>query len=112
MVRAAAIVLTAAGLALASCDDGAKYATYPPSTTANAPGAPGVTQAGYTAVKPGMTYKEAAAILGGPGDEISSTAVGPDTGRVVSWTAADGSSNITLMLENERVMTKAKAGIE
>lgn len=70
----------------------------------------GLTEGGYGAVKPGMGFAQVSAALGGPGEEMSVSEVGGVRDRVVQWGAADNPATMTVVFQNDHVISKAKVG--
>ena len=70
-----------------------------------------VTMASYAALKPGMTYEQAVKILGGPGKELSSNAIGGFTTVMYQW---DGGfmANMNATFQNGKLVSKAQLGLK
>ena len=81
--------------------------------------APVVTRAEYDAVQPGMTYYEVAAVVGEEGQEQARTSFpspAPGAMAITSatylWQNPIDRSNMLVTFSNERVVSKAQAGLQ
>lgn len=83
----------------------ARPASSPPNTSA-------ITRAEYEAIQPGMTYDEVVEIIGGPGEEISSSSLGGFTTVMYSWRGSGSlGANANAMFQNGRLISKAQFGL-
>lgn len=64
----------------------------------------------FARIQEGMTYSEVVAIVGEPGEEISSSNMAGYTTKMYSWQNFDG-SNANVMVQNGRVVMKAQFGL-
>ena len=64
----------------------------------------------YASLKPGMTHSAVKVVLGSGGTEKSSSSVGGISTIALSWQNDDG-SNMILMFQNGRLVSKAQAGL-
>jgi len=69
-----------------------------------------VTAAEYEQLRTGMSYKQAAKIVGFEGEEMSSSDLAGYQTVMVAWKNADG-SNMNAMFQNGRMVTKAQFGL-
>jgi hypothetical protein len=74
-------------------------------------GASSVTLASFNALKDGMSYSEAATILGGPGTEISRSSIANITTVMYSWQAGYNGANMNAMFQNDKLISKAQLGL-
>lgn len=79
-----------------------------PSSPFAAP--PVVTKAKYDQLSEGMTYSEAARIIGTPGDELSRSDLAGISTVMYSWANSNG-SNMNAMFQNGKLVTKAQLGL-
>ena len=64
----------------------------------------------YSRVETGMSYSQVVDIVGSRGKEMSRTSLGGHTSVTVLWENWDG-SNMIVSFSNDRVVTKAQAGL-
>lgn len=93
----------------------------PPPPPSNSNIAPAYTPAGkrmsslsmekYNQLKTGMRRSEAEQILGGPGEEISSTSGGGVEFSVNKW-SGENYTSIILTFRDDKVMTKSQVGLK
>jgi hypothetical protein len=87
-----------------------------PSTISSMPSSSsesyGVTLAGYSRLKTGMTYAQVVKILGEEGVEISSNDIGGYRTVMYQWKAENGIANMNAMFQNGKLMQKAQFGLE
>lgn len=74
------------------------------------PGNTVVTLAEFSALRDGMSYSEAAQLIGAPGTEMSRSSVGGTTTVMYSWTNSGG-SNMNAMFQNDKLVNKAQFGL-
>jgi hypothetical protein len=72
--------------------------------------APVVTMAEYQQVSDGMSYAEVTAIIGSPGQELSSSNVAGYSTVMYMWSNAGG-SNMNAMFQNDKLVNKAQMGL-
>ena len=89
----------------------AKYAAIRPGMTYKHDDQSGITAAKYAAIRPGMTYKQVVAILGSPGEEISSSDLAGYRTVMVDWKNNSG-ANMNAMFQNGRLINKAQMGLQ
>lgn len=71
----------------------------------------GVTRENYLALHTGMSYADAVAILGSPGEEISRSDIAGYTTVMYQWTTAFGLGNMNAMFQNDKLIQKAQFGL-
>ena len=71
----------------------------------------GITAAKYAAIRPGMSYKQVVAILGSPGEEISSSDLAGYRTVMVDWKNNRG-ANMNAMFQNGHLINKAQMGLQ
>lgn len=66
----------------------------------------------YQQLRDGMSYAEAQRVLGGPGEELSSSTIGNIRTVMYKWDG-DGSigANMNAMFQNDRLTMKAQHGL-
>lgn len=64
----------------------------------------------YKQIETGMSYEKVVEILG-QGEEVSSSEVSDIKTTMYQWINSDG-SNISVTLQNEKVVSKAQAGLK
>ena len=69
-----------------------------------------VTRSQYDQISEGMTYEQAVAIIGHPGNELSRNDLGGFQTVMYSWRNSDG-SNMNAMFQNDRLISKAQFGL-
>lgn len=77
----------------------------------------GVTKAQYDQLETGMSYAQAAGILGSGGQELSSSEIGAGTeyhtvSVMYQWEGAADYSNMNAMFQDDKLVTKAQFGLE
>lgn len=83
------------------------------SVIASIPMQSGVALAGYERLHSGMTYAEAVAALGRPGQENSRSEMVGLTTVMYSWTGAGSiGANMNAMFQNDRLINKAQFGLQ
>jgi hypothetical protein len=80
-------------------------------TESAAPEALGVTMAGYSALHSGMSYEKAVAILGSPGQEISSNDLMGIHTAMYMW-QSDSGANMNAMFQRDRLISKTQLGLQ
>lgn len=71
-----------------------------------------VTAAEYRELRDGMTYREAVAVIGFPGVELSRTSIAGYTTVMFQWTnPAPAISNMNAMFQNDELVSKAQFGL-
>ncbi len=71
---------------------------------------PVVTKAEYDLLSEGMSYREAVAVIGAPGEEISRSDLAGFTTIMYSWMNPNG-SNMNAMFQNDKLVQKAQFGL-
>jgi hypothetical protein len=71
----------------------------------------GVSMAQFSSLKTGMTLEEAIAILGGPGEELSSNDIAGIQTVMYMWKGA-GVANMNAMFQNGKLIQKAQFGLK
>ena len=67
----------------------------------------------YSSLKPGMSLRHAASIIGCAGEEMSRVSIGGQETVMVSWTGNGGFiSNMNATFDNDRLVSKAQLGLE
>ncbi|NTV91008.1 MAG: DUF3862 domain-containing protein [Clostridiales bacterium] len=88
----------------------------PVSTTTQAPAnKPTMTKAEFDQLKSGMTYEEATAIIGGPGEVLSESGNAGDEYHTVMYQyKGEGGfgANANLMFQGNKLMNKAQMGLK
>lgn len=69
-----------------------------------------VTLANYERLAHGLSYSEAAQILG-PGTEISRVDIGGVTTVMYQWRAGSGGANMNAMFQDDQLVSKAQMGL-
>ena len=74
----------------------------------------GVTKAGFAALKDGMSYEDAVAILGRAGEKMSESEIGGVQTVMYQWKADRGSlgANMNAMFQDGKLILKAQAGLK
>lgn len=74
----------------------------------------GVTMAGFNALENGMSYEDAAAILGRAGEKLSESELGGVRTVMYQWKADRGSlgANMNAMFQDGKLILKAQAGLK
>jgi hypothetical protein len=72
----------------------------------------GVTMAKYQQLRTGMTYDEAVAVLGGPGEEMSSNEIAGIRTAMYMWRGESMGANMNAMFQNGRLIQKAQFGLK
>lgn len=83
---------------------------FSPSATFQSDDSPVVTLAEYEQLRGGMTYEEAVAVIGTPGEELSRSEVAGYTTVMYTWSNAGG-SNMNAMFQDGALITKAQLGL-
>lgn len=78
------------------------------ATTRNEPEA---TMAEYQAIRPGMSYSEVVAIIGGPGEELSSSDIAGISTVMYQWEGNGFAANMNAMFQDDRMVQKAQFGL-
>ena len=81
-----------------------------PSSTSNSSSA-AISKEKYEQIKNGMTKAEVEKILGGPGEEMSSSSSGGYSFAMYQW-KGESFSAITVMFSNGKVSTKSQYGLK
>lgn len=95
MTKLGVTILIAGLLTLAGCGAGEKV----------------VTMAKYERLHPGMSYPEVAEVIGAQGKELSSLDSGGTFTVMYGWSNDDG-SNMSVMFQHNKMISKAQAGLE
>lgn len=84
-----------------------------PSSPADSPksGKYDLTKAKYEQIKDGTTRAEAERILGGPGEELSSTTAVGTTYSTVKW-EGEGYSSVILSFKDDKVFSRVQVGLK
>jgi hypothetical protein len=98
------LIALAAGLAACGGPDPSDYG----STSAAVENK--LTQTNYARLVTGMSYAEAAEILGGPGEEVSSNEIAGTRTVLYSWKGERG-ANMNAMFQNDKLVSKAQFGL-
>jgi uncharacterized protein DUF3862 len=69
-----------------------------------------LTMAKYEAIREGMSYEEVVKIIGRKGQESSRSSMAGQTSVIYTWKTWTG-SNVIVQFLNDRVVTKAQAGL-
>ena len=69
-----------------------------------------VTSAEYTQLTTGMSYRQAVAIIGFPGEELSRVEIAGTTTVMYQWMNPTG-ANMNAMFQNDRMVQKAQFGL-
>lgn len=74
----------------------------------------GVTKAGFGALKDGMSYEDAVAILGRAGEKMSESELGGVRTVMYQWKADRGSlgANMNAMFQDGKLISKAQFGLK
>jgi hypothetical protein len=72
---------------------------------------PALSKDRYDRVSSGMNYREVASILGQSGEEVSSSDFAGNSAKMYSWKNEDG-SNISILFQNGKLVTKAQYGLK
>ncbi len=72
----------------------------------------GINAANYAKVETGMSHAEVAAILGEPGQEISSSDMAGTRTVMYSWESGKMGANMNAMFQNDKLITKAQFGLD
>lgn len=72
----------------------------------------GITMANYERLRDGISYREAVAILGKPGTELSRSDLAGITTVMYSWEGSSFGSNMNVMFQNDRLVSKAQFGLK
>lgn len=78
----------------------------PPATPAS-----GVTMANYSRLADGISYRQAVAILGTSGTEISRTDLAGTTTVMYQWDGSSFGANMNAMFQNDKLVSKAQFGL-
>ncbi len=70
-----------------------------------------LTMAKYNQLKINMDKREVERILGGPGEEISTTSGGGSTFAVYKW-SGEKFSSVIISFRNDKIMTKSQVGLK
>lgn len=70
----------------------------------------GVTMASYQQLQTGMSYDQAVAIIGSPGEEVSRNDIAGISTVMYSWSNPDG-SNMNAMFQDSALVQKAQFGL-
>ena len=70
-----------------------------------------LTMENFKKLKTGMSYKQTVEILGGEGDQMSSTEIAGRTSTTYMWSAGTF-SNVTLTFQNDKLTTKFQMGLK
>lgn len=73
---------------------------------------PGVTMENYLKLTTGMSYEEVVNILGVSGQESARTQAGDTEIVIYTWFATKGFGNMNATFQNNKLTTKAQAGLE
>ncbi|WP_010545652.1 DUF3862 domain-containing protein [Sphingomonas elodea] len=84
------------------------------ASTAAAVEAPasGVTMEKFKALRTGMSYADAQKILGGPGEEMSSSDVAGIKTVMYMWQGETPGANMNAMFQNGKLIQKAQFGLQ
>lgn len=82
-----------------------------PSSTPSTSSTYGLTMAKYKQLKTNMPRADVERILGGPGEEVSSSTGGGMTFSVYKWSGPDYTS-IILSFKNDRIMSMSQVGLK
>ncbi|HMQ04567.1 MAG TPA: hypothetical protein PKD26_11675 [Pyrinomonadaceae bacterium] len=82
-----------------------------PERTPGATSTSGLTMAKYNQLKIDMDKREVEKILGGPGEEISTTSGGGSTFSVYKW-SGENFTSIIISFRNDKIMTKSQVGLK
>lgn len=72
----------------------------------------GVTMENYGKLETGMSYEEVVAILGEPGEEISSNEIGGIKNAMYMWEADSFGGNMNAMFQNGELIQKSQFGLD
>ncbi len=65
----------------------------------------------YQAIRPGMSYSEVVAIIGGPGEELSSSDIAGISTVMYQWEGNGFAANMNAMFQDDRMVQKAQFGL-
>ena len=85
--------------------------SYPPPATPGKSGTGKLTMAQYNQLKIGMARSEVERILGGSGEEISSSSGGGYTFSVNKWSGEDYTA-IIISFKNDKIMSKSQVALK
>ena len=71
-----------------------------------------VNRATFQSLKTGMSYKQAVAILGSEGEEISSNEVGGTKTIIYKWEGSGFGANMNAMFQNDKLISKAQISLK
>ena len=80
------------------------------SAAANSPAT--ITKAEFDQIKTGMTYAQVVKIVGGDGSVLSESEVAGIKTVMYMWYGEDGISNANIMIQNNKLVSKAQMGLE
>lgn len=98
---------SASSKATSSAAESAVSAT---SAAANSPAT--ITKAEFDQLKTGMTYAQVVKIVGGEGNMLSESEVAGIKTAMYMWYGEDGISNANVMIQNNKLVSKAQMGLE
>lgn len=74
---------------------------------------PGISADEFAQLTPGMSYEEAIAIIGSPGEVISESAIAGTVTRMHQWKGESGfGPNANAMFQDGKLVSKAQFGLE
>ena len=76
------------------------------------PAAAGVTMAGFSQLKTGMTYEQAVKVLGKEGTEMSSNEIGGTKTVMYQWEGDGLGATMTAMFQNNKLISKSQFGLK
>ena len=103
--------LTAVGLIIRALESPETRATMKHLEPVSKSGVLGITAAGFAAITTGMAYDQVVAILGQPGEEISSSDIAGHSTVMYQWKGA-GLGNMNAMFQNGKLISKAQFGLK
>ena len=71
-----------------------------------------VNKAAFQSLKTGMSYRQAVAILGSEGEEISSNEIGGAKTVMYKWEGGGFGANMNAMFQNDKLISKAQMGLK
>lgn len=109
------VVVILIGIATSGGDDKATQQTTAPGPTQTVTNNPGISMAEFEQLKSGMTYEEATAIIGGPGEIASESGNKGEVLHTVlyQYKGEKGlGANANLMFQGNKLQNKAQFGLE
>jgi hypothetical protein len=111
-LQAALVVgaLVAVGVIIQLSLSGELGSAFPASPQRRAPTA--ITMDKFERLQDGMSYSEVKAILGQPGEQLSSSSLGGSTTVMYQWRAEEGFGNMNAMFQDDKMISKSQYGLK